>query len=277
VNHRFFARNELAAAALILLGTSLMVSKPADAQSRRPAKAVNSKNSVRTPRTADGHPDLNGRWTTGDVDFKKVGNTAYIVYVNRASRVKTAAKPPYKPELLAKVQELDENEVSVDPNFKCHPPGVPRLGPPQLIIQAPGTVALLYDYSDGLLFGNWTRVVPTDGRPHRKGLDSSTMGDSVGHWEGDTLVVDVTNFEDTTWIGIDGWFHSTAMHVIERFTRIGDTLSYQLTVEDPKVFTEPWTQDPKILKIDTDPADAYTEQPPCIEKDESHLVNHDHN
>jgi len=274
---RFLIERKLAAVMLFLSVSSSLACRPAGAQNEKAPKATTAKTSKATPRMTDGHPDLNGRWTTGDKEFDKVGDTAYIVRTTRSGRVKAAVPPPYKPELLAKVHDLDENEVTLDPNFKCHPPGVPRLGSPQMIVQSSGAVVLLYDYSDGLLFGNWARLVPTDGRAHRKDADESTMGDSVGHWEGDTLVVDVDNFEDATWLGIDGWFHSTAMHVVERFTRVGDVLTYQVTVEDPNVFTKPWVQDPKKLIIDTDPADAYTEEPPCVEKDASHLVTHDHN
>jgi hypothetical protein len=119
------------------------------------------------------------------------------------------------------------------------------------------------------------RLVPID-KPHHTDADPSLMGDSVAHWDGNTLVVDVNNFDDMQWLGSSGWFHTADMHVIERFTRDGNLLTYQVTVEDPSIFTEPWVRGRK-LKLSGDPdADALAEEGPCLEKDASHLVNHDH-
>ena len=98
---------------------------------------------------------------------------------------------------------------------------------------------------------NLFRVIPTDGRPHRADADPSYMGDSIGRFEGDTLVVDVTNFNDDTWLGSDGYFHTEKMHVVERLTRKGDVLTYSATVEDPDVLAKPWTTTPRRLKLST--------------------------
>jgi len=117
------------------------------------------------------------------------------------------------------------------------------------------------------------RLVPID-KPHNTDADPSLMGDSVAHWDGNTLVVDVTNFDDLQWLGSSGWFHTAGMHVIERLTRDGDILTYQVTVED-SVLAEPWVRTRK-LKVSTDPANALAEEGPCLEKDASHLVNFDH-
>ena len=122
--------------------------------------------------------------------------------------------------------------------------------------------------------GNYYRVIPTDGRQHRTDLEPSYLGDSVGHWEGDALVVDVVGFNDLTWFESDGRFHSEAMHVIERFTRDGDLLKYEVTVEDPNVLTKPWTMNPRLLKLD--PTALLTEDPPCIERDAPHMVTNEH-
>jgi hypothetical protein len=85
------------------------------------------------------------------------------------------------------------------------------------------------------------RVIPLNAK-HPDDMESSYMGDSVGHWEGDTLVVDVTGFNDKTWLGPVGTFHSEALHVTERYTRINkDRINYDVTMEDPNVFTKPWT------------------------------------
>jgi len=99
------------------------------------------------------------------------------------------------------------------------------------------------------------------------------MGDSIGRWDGDTLVVDSTSFTDDSWIADDGMFHSTAMHVIERLRREGDVLHYQVTVEDPQVLAKPWALPPRDLMVQTDPLE---EAPPCVEHDRGHLTNLDH-
>src|SRR6185369_3054806 len=152
---------------------------------------------------------------------------------NRAAALN---KPEYKPELLAKVKELSDKQGVLDPAFYCKPQGVPRMGPPSQIVQTPGQIVFLYGAS------NLFRVIPTDGRPHRADVDPSYMGDSIGRFDGDTLVVDVTNFND-------GYFHTEKMHVVERLTRKGDVLTYTATVEDPDVLAKPWTTTPRDLKL----------------------------
>jgi hypothetical protein len=123
-----------------------------------------------------------------------------------------------------------------------------------------------------VIAGNTFRLVPTDGRPHDPDAEPSYYGDSIGHWEGDTLVVDATDFNDDTWLGLDGWFHSTALHVIERITREGDTIRYQATLEDPNVFTRPWTMNPRTAKATKD---LIVENAPCVERDEDHIIDFD--
>src|SRR5204863_8953891 len=145
--------------------------------------------------------------------------------------------PSYKPEFREKVKVLSENESKTDPVFYCGRPGVPRIGPPRRIIQLPNDVVFLYED----ISGDPYRVIPTDGRPHKKDGNPSYYGDSVGRWEGTTLVVDAVNFVEDTWFGEDGYFHSDAMHVTERFWRNGPNLVYQVTVDDPKVLMSPWT------------------------------------
>jgi hypothetical protein len=241
------------------------------------------------PRTADGTVDLNGIWGAaalppavepgksvrwllplkgvdpegGDV-FKGLDR----IQVN--NRAAASNKPEYKPELLAKVKELSDKQGILDPAFYCKPRGVPRIGVPAQIVQTPGQVVFLY--SDSNLF----RVIPTDGRPHRADSDPSYMGDSVGHFEGDTLVVDVTNFNDDTWLGSDGYFHSEKMRVVERLTRKGNVLAYSATVEDPLVLAKPWTLPVRELKLSTSKSDALLEAPPCVEHDAPHIVTLDH-
>ena len=107
-----------------------------------------------------------------------------------------------------------------------------------------GELIFLYEEISGDVY----RIIPTDGRKHREDANPSYYGDAVGHWEGDTLVVETTNFVEETWFGEDGYFHSDAMRVIERFWRVGENLAYQVTVDDPKVLTQPWTNFTHVIK-----------------------------
>jgi hypothetical protein len=177
--------------------------------------------------------------------------------------------PSYKPEFQAKVKNLSENESKTDPVFYCAKPGVPRVGPPRRIIQLPNEMVFLYED----MAGDPYRIIPTDGRAHKKDGNPTVWGDSVGRWEGDTLVVDVTNFVDDTWFGEEGYFHTDAMHVTERLWRDGENMVYQATVEDPKVLTAPWTIKPKVVKPTNE---ALEESPRCVEDDGSRLLNSDH-
>jgi len=248
---------------------------------------------VPTPRSSDGHPDLNGIWGGGGgqglPNTTQVGNTQVVVFQldgadpfegkglfaaldRRGSERKAAApnKPPYKAELAAKLKENSDLQARRDPAFYCKPEGVPRMGPPSQIVQTPGQVVFLYEGRNAF------RVIPTDGRPHRDDVDPSWMGDSVGRWDGDTLVVDVNQFTDESWLNADGWFHSDAMHVVERFRREGNTLVYSATVEDPQVFTGPWEITPRTLRLQTDKSAALMESPPCLEKSSQNMVTDDH-
>jgi hypothetical protein len=175
--------------------------------------------------------------------------------------------PLYKPEVWARVQYLDENGNKEDTTFSCFPPGVPRLGPPMRILQTSKDVVLLYQNR------NTWRVIPTDGRPHDpvNSQDQTFMGDSVGRWEGDTLVIEVIGFNDVSWLGWPGWFHSNNMRVVERLRREGNTLHYQATVHDPDLLMEPWEMDPRALPLNTGDA-PYLEDPPCLDFDLSHML-----
>lgn len=292
VNGRFLVGSIITSAVVVVFCFSL----PLVAQtSQTPVPADGSTkvtlDSKATPRAADGKPDLSGLWGTRfEMIVRKdaEGRTTELLYPEPdgseekgddervAKRKADPNQPSYKPELLAKLHYLDENQNQFDGNLHCMPPGVPRIGPPQQIVQTPGQVVLLYNL--GALTnaaGNYYRVVPTDGRPHRTDLEPSYFGDSIGRWDQDTLVVDVVGFNDLTWFGSDGRFHSEAMHVIERFTRYGNNLKYEVTVEDPNVLTKPWTMTPRLLKLD--PTITFTDTLPCVDKDSSHIVgNHHH-
>ena len=241
---------------------------------------------------AQSPPDLNGIWGTGGQgpsNTVQQGNTQIVLFqlegadpfegkdnfaaLDRRGVARKAAvpnKPPYKPELQAKLKEMSDLQARLDPAFYCKPEGVPRMGAPSQIVQTPGQVVFLYEGRNAF------RVIPTDGRPHRDDVDPSWMGDSIGRWEGDTLVVDVTNFIDESWLDADGWFHSDKMHVVERIRRDGDVLNYSATVEDPVVFTGPWQMTPRRLRLLTDRADALMEAPPCVERSSPNMVTNDH-
>jgi hypothetical protein len=257
---------------------------------------------VPTPRTADGHPDLNGRWGGGgggaigtgtvqglDKDGKRVtyasveeakakatkifarnytARHANPTYSERdqgmTDRYRDNLNPPiYKPENWDRVQYLDMHGNYLDTAFLCAPVGLPRIGAPTRIVQLPGEVILMYNAR------NTWRVVPTDGRPHgsEDDRDQTYMGDSIGHWEGDTLIVEAVGFNDDTWLAnvatAPGWFHTTDMRVVETFRREGNTLNYGYTVYDPTVLAEPWKVGPRAIQLNTTNG-PYNEDPPCI-------------
>ena len=159
----------------------------------------------------------------------------------------TEALPPMTPWALARFQEsrpvFGPDAVAVvetnDPTYQCLPPGLPRIyaHPAAFeIFQFADRVMIVYEFHQRF------RHIYTDGRDHRTGRPATWMGESVGHWEGDTLVVESVNFNDRTWIDRRGVPHSDQLHVTERFRRDGDgQLIVEITVEDPVAFTEPWS------------------------------------
>jgi hypothetical protein len=239
------------------------------------------------PPSADGHPDLNGTWDNGSgIDFIKPQHLADgSVCVSGCDPAPAAAKssapppaaarparpprnfPKYRPEYLAKVAELDKNQVQLDPVLHCRSPGLPRIGPPDKIVQQSHQIVFLYDDVSGDFF----RIIPI-GHAHRTDVDPSTLGDSIGHWEGDTLVVEANQFNDDSWLTDNGAFHSDQLTVTERLKRVGDTLQYQAVATDPKVLTEPWTVTRVAKLTDVDLVEAT----PCIDKDLSHVIDGTH-
>jgi hypothetical protein len=259
------------AAAAIFMGVAAADEKPAP---------TNHKIS----RTADGHPDLSGLWgytidlppvvlktqTNGTVALKSIDRSARELGKGVVpGALPWTPAPTYKPEFREKVKQLFDNESKVDPVFYCGKPGVPRIGSPRRIIQLPGEMVFLYEDVSGDPY----RIIPTDDRAHRANANPSYYGDSVGRWEGDTLVVDVTTFLESGWFGEGGYFHTDAMHVTERLWRDGENLIWQATVDDPKVLVAPWTMSPRVLKPSDEPLE---ESPPCIEDDGNRLLNSDH-
>jgi hypothetical protein len=246
-----------------------------------PTRVAAQSENVEAPRARDGHPDLTGTWENGSgIDFvqpHKVGESICVFGCGGAAPPPAAAgaaqpppdRPKYRPEFAARVADLRARQVSEDPVLRCLAPGVPRIGPPDKIVQRPGEVVFLYDD----VSGNFFRIVPTDGRPHRKDAEPSFLGDAVGHWEGDTLVVETVNFNTDTWLTDDGAFHTQALRVVERLRRAGDTLEWAATAEDPAVLSAPWNLPPRIAKLTS--VDL-VEAPPCIERSLEHMVDGSH-
>jgi hypothetical protein len=198
------------------------------------------------PRTADGKPNLSGVW--------QVLNTANWDIQGHAARAGPApqygalwaippglgvvegGELPYLPDAAVKKKENFDNRYTRDPEVKCYLPGVPRatyMPYPFQIVQSKDTILIAYEYAGAV------RTVNMD-KPQEAPIDS-WMGWSNGHWEGETLVVDVTGLNDQTWFDRAGNFHSDALHVVERYTPRGPgTLNYEATIEDLKVFSRPW-------------------------------------
>jgi hypothetical protein len=233
------------------------------------------------PRAADGHPDLSGTWDNGAgigfVQPRKDGDSICVFGCGGSGPPPAAsgAAPPgpsapqYRPEFAARVADLNERQVAEDPVLRCMAPGVPRIGPPDKIVQRPGEAVFLYEDVSGSFF----RIVPTDGRPHPKGNERSFLGDAVGHWEGDALVVETVNFNDLTWLTDDGAFHTKDLRVVERLRRTADTLEWQATVQDPAVLAAPWNLPKRVAQL-TDL--EIVESPPCIDRSLEHMVDDSH-
>jgi hypothetical protein len=224
-----------------------------------------------TPRL-NGRPDLSGSWTYTDWIGNYMGgggrrcapnqlpgcnrqvNQTYDFELYSPSRFGNTGRPVYKSEHWDKVQELDMWTNKHDPVMTCQPLGVPRQGPPRRIYQTADDVTFIYLGGDaGGGYGEY-RIIPTDGREHDPNRRETTyLGYTVGRWEGDTLVLEAIDFNDFTWLGRGGFFHSDEMRVIERFTRQGDAILYDVTVEDPVVLVEPWVIPTRTLRRNTNP------------------------
>lgn len=196
--------------------------------------------------TASGVPDLSGNWLMGPgLVLKASGSagapSADVPMTTWGSEKLKAARPPFGPK-----ETFDQN----DPTQKyCDPPGLTRLYqyPWQLaIVQTPANVYILFEY-----LHVWRLV--TMNHEHPKDPDTTWLGDSVGRYEGDTLVVDTIGFNDKSWLDNYGHPHSDAMHTVERFHRMShDVLQLDLTVEDPKAYTKPLTAT-KTFKLSSYP------------------------
>ena len=189
------------------------------------------------PRTADGKPDLSGIW-------QAVNTANWNILAHSAEKdipaglgVVEGDEIPYQAWAAARQKENFAKRATADPESKCFLPGVPRImymPYPFQIFQTPAHIAMTFEYVHAV-----RRVFMNSAHP--EGEVEWYMGDSRGHWEGDTLVVDVVDFTDQTWLDRSGNFHSASLHVVERYTPVGaNNINYEATVEDPKVFTRPW-------------------------------------
>jgi len=204
------------------------------------------------PRLADGHPDLSGVWWGG----ADIGAARGRAQRGGGARGGARGTPPptfmslYKPEVAAKAKTLGDKD---DPTLRCVPTAFGTLnvslwdvGAVGQIVATPKMVVMLTETYHGF------RLVPTDGRAHRDDVPPAYRGDSVGRWDGDTLVVDTTNFTDNTWMSAEGRVspHSEALHIVERYRRVdANTLEIEATIEDPGVLTGPWTAPKQTLVL----------------------------
>lgn len=284
----------MAAAVTVFCAISVSAAPQTGSAAKSPAE-------VATPRTADGHPDLSGYYNNdplkGLYTTAKTadGSESFVLFPTKNGKAEflpptnlEPSVPSYKPEFAARLKAITDktydNTNPLDPGLHCLPLGIPRvMGGHFQIVQNSAVVAILFESLTGPAF----RIIPTDGRPHPKDIDPSFLGDSVGHWEGDTLVVDVIGLNDQTWIGgtddimePPGYprmkrlpfelIHSDQEHVIERYSRKGNILTYEATVEDPVMFTKPWVITPRHFKIG-DPNDRL-EELICSDQDSEHIA-----
>ena len=194
---------------------------------------------VSMPRAQDGRPGLNGIWQVLNTAAWDIQDHHAQLGIPGGPGVVEGNELPYQPWALARKQDNFRNRHTADlVDAKGFLPGVPRIMYmpfPFQIVHTPKYVAIVSEYARAL------RIIYTDGSNHPAGPLEFWMGDSRGRWEGDTLVADVIHFNDQTWFDKAGNFHSDALHLVERFTLTGpDHISYEVTVEDPKVFTRPW-------------------------------------
>ena len=192
------------------------------------------------PRLANGKPDFSGIWQTtsaADYDLEPHGTRKDAP---PGAGVVEGQSIPYLPQALEQKKKNFDARLTADPRLKCWTLGTPRgiyYPEPFQILQRSQDLTLLFE------FGQSVRTINTNGtlHPTEENANEFWMGDSRAHWEGDTLVVDVTDFNDETWLDRAGNFHSEALHVVERWKYLdANTIDYQARLEDPKVFSRPW-------------------------------------
>jgi hypothetical protein len=231
------------------LMAALLVLAATDARAQGPAAA----------RTSDGKPNLQGIWQVLNTAAWDIQDHSARLGVPAGQGIVVGNEIPYTPAALAKKRQNFENRATADPESKGYLPGVPRIMYmpfPFQIFQTPDQLVMVFEYDRG------ERTIFTNGTPHPRGPLNFYMGDSRGRWEGDTLVSDVVYFTDETWLDRAGNFHGERLHLVERYTLADpDHINYEVTVEDPDVFTRPWTmrmvlyrrKEPNVRVLEYDP------------------------
>lgn len=271
-------RRMVAKGALVLLSCSTISILPSMAQGQTSVNESNSNIKVKalekktTPKF-HGHPSLEGNWFSGSgavppLDFVTTRSADGSITAAIASNKDNGAlikqqfdptsivQPDYKDEYVAKVKDNFFHENKTDRVYSCGSPGLPRIGAPQRIVQNNKEIIFLYSDIAGMVW----RIIPLNAKGPRTDTDASYYGDAMGHWDGDTLVINTKNFSDETWFGEFGYFHSDKMEVTERLRRIGDTVRYDVTVSDPGVLKHPWQKPTRIM---TKVEEEIQEPTPC--------------
>jgi hypothetical protein len=267
------------------------------------AQNASAQNAPAPTASSQSHPDFSGIWgggveqltpttckttidafpprNNGEERFKANGATGTQQYITFEQDCAIAhrgqvSKPQYKPELWEKVRLSDYHANAggkwidyADPEWQNLPRGLPRIGPPNKIVQTANEVIFLYEYQ------NTFRVAPTDCREHDPVLkfDQTFYGLAVGCWEGNELVVTSMGFTDRTWLDWPGYFHSAEMKVTERFRREGDTMFYTATVDDPVVLLEPWVMPTRRLNLNKTPGVQLMQDVPYQDHSLGNLVD----
>jgi hypothetical protein len=246
---------------LSVTGAAIAAGLVVAATAGQPASSPTQFPPYKAPRLADGHPNLNGLWqalVTANIDLEdheaQSGPHPELLGAYggwpAGQSIVVGGEIPYRPSAVARKQQNVANRMKVDvsndkkwhdlgdPELKCYMPGVPRATympfPFQIVQGSSPYILIAYEFTSAtrIIRMNWAGDAPTD----------SWMGWSRGRWEGDTLVVDVTGQREETWFDRAGNYHSDALHVVERYTAVSPYhLIYEATIEDPKIFTRPWT------------------------------------
>lgn len=291
---RFNLYTALIASAAMMAAAFCLIAIPITAQTSRTQATAPTTGAT---RTANGHPNLNGIWqatATANWDLLAHPMRPAVAQPGVYPDVPVLAAPvlalgaaggvppgpgvvegnmiPYKPEAAAKKKENAEHWLDRDPELRCYMPGIPRamyMPYPFQITQGTDKIVMAFEFNGA---SRTIHLDPVDPPPA-----DTWMGHSVGHWEGNTLVVDVSHFNDRTWFSRSGDFHSDALHVVERFTPINttgrpDALRYEVTIEDPNVFTRPWKMS-MVLYRQLE-ANAQLMEYKCVEMVEETFLGH---
>lgn len=246
----------------LMVATAALLILPAAMVAQMPAEQAGAK--AQSAASFDSH-DLSGMW---DFFNKLPGQGLYATpskdhppFTPWAQARYDAAKPGYGPKA---------QPGGNDPILQCDPTGIPRIlffPQPHEIVQTPDRMFMFFERDHAF------RQIWTDGRPHAKDPEPTWMGDSIGHWDGDTFIVDTVGFNDKSWLDFYGDPHSDQMHLVERYKRVDhDTLTMQLVIDDPKAYTQTWVSDTKIFKL-LSGKDAAMEELFCVYSEENAFTN----